>query len=87
MLSALRSRSATSSAQANDDKLSGATRSLASRILGLNGMNPMPKPALNADTERYFAEHSPKLRTESIRKSPDGSRKFTRLPSPQTNVA
>jgi hypothetical protein len=87
MLSALRSRPSAASTQASDDKLTGATRSLASRILGLNGMKPLPRPVLDADTERYFAEHSPKLKRESIRKGPDGSRAFTRIPSPQTNVA
>jgi hypothetical protein len=88
MLNALRSKPVASvPADANDDKLSGATRSLASRILGLNGMKPLAKPVLDADADRYFSEHSLKLRTEPVRKGPDAGRKFTRLGSPQTNVA
>ncbi len=84
MLNALRAKPAS---EASDAKLTGTTRSLSSRILGLNGMKFRPAPVLDADTERYFAEHSPSLHKESIRKGPDGTRKMIRMATPQTNVA
>jgi hypothetical protein len=77
---------------ADDDKLSGATRSLSSRVLGLNGMKVMPGPAADPDAERYFAEHSPLFRTQSLlqvsaRKDADVSRKLPRVPAQLTRVA
>jgi hypothetical protein len=90
MLNALRAGAAARTHA--DDKLSGATRSLSSRVLGLNGMKVMPEPATAPDTERYFAEHSPLFRTQllhegSMRKGPDVSRELPRVPTPQTRVA
>jgi hypothetical protein len=55
----------------DDDRLSGATRSLSNRILGLNGFTAR-RTQLEAEPERYFAE--PLLRMpkpEPLRKTPE----------------
>ncbi len=54
----------------DDDRLSGATRSLANRILGLNGF-AVRRPVLEAEPERYFAEPRRMSKVEAIRKTPD----------------
>jgi hypothetical protein len=54
----------------DDDRLSGATRSLANRILGLNGF-AVRRPVLEVEPERYFAEPRRMSRVEAIRKTPD----------------
>lgn len=93
MLSALRARTETlTTTHDHDDKLSGATRSLSSRVLGLNGMKPKPGLPIDTDTERYFEEHSPMFQTESlrqgaVRKGPNAKRSFSRVTPPQTSVA
>ncbi len=93
MLSALRAKATNLAAtHAHDDKLSGATRSLSSRILGLNGMKTQYKPAMDTDSERYFAEASVVIpaglaRQPSPRKGPIASAKFAGISGQQTKLA
>lgn len=63
----LRSRAATDT---DDDRLSGATRSLSNRVLGLNGFTGGRAP-LEVEPERYFAEplRMPKPAAEPLRKT------------------
>jgi hypothetical protein len=65
-LKQLRSRPATDT---DDDRLSGATRSLSNRVLGLNGFTGR-RPPLDVEPERYFAEplRMPPPAAEPLRK-------------------
>jgi hypothetical protein len=61
----------------DDDRLSGATRSLSNRILGLNGFTAR-RPLLEPEPERYFAEPLRMANPEPVRKTPEVIR---RIPS------
>jgi hypothetical protein len=66
----LRSLRSRATAGTDDDRLSGATRSLASRILGLNGFASR-RPALELEPDRYFAEPVRMPKLEAVRKTPE----------------
>jgi hypothetical protein len=59
-----------------DDRLSGATRSLSNRILGLNGFTAR-RPLLEAEPERYFAEPLRMTKPEPLRKAKELVRRAT----------
>lgn len=66
----------------DDDRLSGATRSLSNRVLGLNGFTGR-SPLLEIEPERYFAEPLRMPKTEPLRKT----REMLRRASAQAQVA
>jgi hypothetical protein len=70
-LKQLRSRA---TADTDDDRLSGATRSLSNRILGLNGF-AVRRPVAEIEPERYFAEPLRMPKPDTVRKTSESIRR------------